>query len=359
MKDLDFDELDRAVNSLIAKTPGGSGADSSAVSLVTPDPANDPNLIPTTPVSAGLPTVPVIAPMPVVERPSTGRFMDVVHPSSDMRTSLMMPDRSPRPVMAPPVMKPIVPTPVSAPAPTEISWPDPIDFQGNNNKPAEEKDDDSDIDQISNDIAKSMGQTQNDPLESPFLSGAKVEKRPLGAFSDGPITSPSMSAVASTPMPQPGQMNGPKNDDPEDVNTPLPAELQNDLLSIESDSTTQTVKPAEPIVPASVSRPVAYTPIPTPIIAAPAISAPAQATIVAPVSAAVSTSTSIQPQYKEQPSTGDQKNGAIYDTKTYNKPMVRPTKKKSGWMWIIWIVIFLIVGAGVGAAVYFLVLPNL
>jgi hypothetical protein len=358
MKDLDFDELDRAVNSLIAKTPGGSGADSSTVPLVTPDPADDPNLIPTKPVSASLPTIPVVAPMPAVERPSTGRFMDVVHTSSDLRTSLMMPDRNPRPVMAPPVMKPVVPMPISAPAPVETSWPDPIDFQGNNNKPVEAKDDDSDIDQISNDIAKSMGQAQNDPLESPFLSGAKVEKRPLGAFSDGPMPSPSMPAMAPIPMPQPGQMNGPKNDNLDDINTPLPAELQNDLLSIESDSTTQPVNPAGFAAPVADSRPVVSAPV---ALAPAVVAAPvAPVAMIAPAASPVaSTSTSIQPQYKEQPSTGDQKNGAIYDTKTYNKPMVRPTKKKSGWMWIIWIVIFLIVGAGVGAAVYFLVLPNL
>jgi hypothetical protein len=62
---------------------------------------------------------------------------------------------------------------------------------------------------------------------------------------------------------------------------------------------------------------------------------------------------SIPQQYKEEPSTGDAKNGAIYDTDTYHhQPLAHPKKKKSGWMWVIWIILILIIGAAAGAALY-------
>jgi hypothetical protein len=388
VKDLDFDELDRAVNSLIAKTPNGvSGGNTNNTSVpivpdITPVPVIEP--VPTPPmqlpVGGGLPIVPIIAPTPVVERPNTGRFMDVVHPSSNMRTPFtgyeqppvqaVTPPTSPLPPMGPVPPVELVTSPITPMAPPDPiitekpsiidKWPDPIDFKGNNvtKDPSQvDKDDDADIDSISNDIANTLNQTSSDSPDSPFLSGAKVEKRPLGAFSSDQTTN-NGSTFQPTPLLAP---KIPATDSPSvsdsasiaaenpDENTPLPAELQNDLLSIESDSTTQ---PETPIVSTNITDvPVATTAtVNQPTVTA---STASNTTISTPVT------TSISPQYKEQPSTGEQKNGAIYDTKTYHKAMVRPAKRKSGWMWVIWIVIFLIVGAGTGAAVYFFVLPRL
>jgi len=60
-------------------------------------------------------------------------------------------------------------------------------------------------------------------------------------------------------------------------------------------------------------------------------------------------------QYEEQPSTGDQTNGAIYDTSTYHQPLdAKPAKKKSSALvWVLWIVVLLIVGATAGAAWFY------
>lgn len=116
MSDFDFDELDRAVN-------GALGGEEPAQAL----PAE-----PTTPAveekSAEKP-----ARTPAMRR-SSGRFMDVVHPSSDMR------GRS-----APP--NPVAHSPVMAPAVLS--------------EPAE-------------------ATQEIEPAGSPFLPDAKVEKRPLG-----------------------------------------------------------------------------------------------------------------------------------------------------------------------------------
>jgi hypothetical protein len=138
-----------------------------------------------------------------------------------------------------------------------------------------------------------------------------------------------------------------------DPKTPLPAELQNDLLKIEADSSTT---PEAPIVPETSADTPKHTESPaseTPV-ALPKLKDEVPATETA--SAAPS---SIVQQYKEQPSTGEQNTGAIYDTDSYHKTLVHPVKKKSGWLWVVWIAILLVVGGGVGAAMYFFVIPNL
>lgn len=73
----------------------------------------------------------------------------------------------------------------------------------------------------------------------------------------------------------------------------------------------------------------------------------------------VDSPTSISQQYQEKPNTGDQHSGAIYDTDSYHKAVVQPAKKGSGWLWVLWVVLLLAIGAGVGAAIYFFVLPIL
>ena len=111
MKDLDFDELDRAVNSLIAKGSAnakpdvGSARSASGVAYFEPvapaleqaaasEPLIPDTNAPTEPVAATTPPVAAAPAAPKIDRPDTGRFMDVVHPSSNMRTSLVMPERT-------------------------------------------------------------------------------------------------------------------------------------------------------------------------------------------------------------------------------------------------------------------------
>jgi hypothetical protein len=362
MKDLDFDELDRAVNSLITSIPGQTPNDTE------------------TPVPVATDDTPSISTVtsPVSQR-STGRFMDVVHPSSDMRTTAPIPERvsrqgmavNPTPLLEMPSLPPRVPasTPVDIP-PEQPTWPDPISFQEQQNNqavpqavpkeaPQEEsaKDEDADIDQINDDITNTLNQANNELPDSPFIPGTKVEKRPLGAFSSEP-TEPK----SETPVPEPNkpviagiglQSN--------EINTPFPAELQNNLLSIEADSVArpELLDAIDKSTVVNVASPeqVAVTPAPMPTIPT-TTTTPTPTPTIAPVPDNQPVSGSIAQQYKEQPSTGDQKTGAIYDTDSYHKTPLHSTKKKSGWMWVLWIVIILLVGAGAGAVVYFFVLTH-
>ena len=361
MKDLDFDELDRAVNSLISTTPASDNTASDEPKEKVLDLGDAPISQPSLTVPVVIPPVPpVVAKFQATPRPSTGRFMDVVHPSSNMRSSTVMPDRLTRPSIAPiPVGRPMVspnfsntsvsPAPKIAAAPTVNSWPTASD------------NDDADIDQISNDISKAMEDTSIAPMTSPFLPDAKVEKRPLGAFSSD-LTQPSaVEDVSAESSAGDTTVNNEQSDILQKLNNnnvaALPDELQSNLLKIEANDITPESDQIESPSPLSVSQQISEEPEESEITQ---VTLASSSTTEAPVinNPQPVAATSIPQQYTEQPSSGDQKTGSIYDTNSYHKALA-PTKKKSGWLWVLWIVLLLIIGAGSGAAVYFLVLPNL
>lgn len=288
MQDIDFDELDRAVNSV------GSPSQAPAVGRTSLGAHADSVHAPATSPSA----------LPDARRSSGGRFMDVVHPSSDMRSAPV--ERS-----APREAVPL--RPVESPERSSTDQPDPLDFHGftfETETPAEAP-------------APEQPAPQEDatqPLDSPFLADAKVEKRPLGAFS----TAEQPAAPAETPA-EPELLL----DAPDDI----------ELIEAESESTPES--PVVEEVPQEEAPAIVPTPDPTPI----------EQTPVGP--------TSITQQYKEQPSTVNQPSGAIFDTESYHKPVVPVPKKKSGAFVVIWIAALVLVGAGAGAAVYFFILPML
>lgn len=405
--DLDFDELDRAVNSLIASAPQTPASDEDKEKVLTLSETDEvPASLPVS-TSASAVTTPEITPVttrsaapaqPLAARRSSGRFMDVVHPSSDMRSA---PSNSgfttPRPTIS---LKPtganVTPEPFKEKtpepkAPTTIEdsaapshendWPDPLDFNAlsqehEDTSPTvaapvvapvippipeiEDESDDDDIDQIANAIDDSMKNGSEQALDSPFLPDAKVNKRPLGAFSDEaasadaitspitavPVTSPSTSllespsftapitSVKTAPAPSSAKPFGTPEAhlDTPVIEPPIPEELRSDLLSIESGNMPESTDALLPITPGEVTPARDDTP---------------------------TGPTAITQQYKEEPSTGDQQSGSIFDTKSYHKPLAHPAKKKSGWGWIPWIFIFIVLGGGVGLGVYYFVLPML
>lgn len=283
MQDFDFDEIDRAVSSSIKPTPK-TDDNSVSVNVSRPQPA--------------------VQDTPPAARRSSGRFMDVVHPSSDMR-SASPPERS-----APRAPEP--PKTDNEPPKVHTDWPDPLDFHGF--KDDEPKSDPEPVETKADEPTK--------PLESPFLSDAKVEKRPLGAFStnDAPEELPTPEEKAPEP--------------------PKPAKEPEEELLLEASD--EELLPAETETKEAEEPEAVAEPEPTP----------------APEDEPIGP-TSITQQYKEQPSTTDQPSGAIFDTEAYHQPLAHPEKKKSGALIIVWIVALILLGAGVGAGVYFFVLPML
>jgi len=219
--------------------------------------------------------------------------MDVVHPSSDMRSS-----STPVPERSVPRSEPEE----AVPTERKSDWPDPLDFHGFKDEP---------------ETAPEPAVIEEAPvnsLESPFLSDAKVEKRPLGGF---PTDTPAEP-------------------------TPLLEAPDEELLTAETEDKPEVESVSEPEVQEEVKPVIEPTPEPTP--------APVEETTVP---------ASITQQYKEQPSTTEQSSGPIFDTESYHQPLTHTPKKKSGALVVVWIAALILVGAGAGAAVYFFVLPML
>jgi hypothetical protein len=383
MKDLDFDELDKAVNSLmtsVPKTPPASSAQDEEKTLdIKPTLSDDEplsfdkldtataeavNEASTTEeqkndaVATTVANIPSSSSTPPPATRRSGRFMDVVHPSSDMKKVTT----SARPVSRQGVaVEPAIPTRPDAPrastpfasspetkgseqsekteSVTEDSlssggWPDPLEMTDFKDDVVPKEEEWS----VSN--SSSDHGTEPSPLVSPFLPDTKVEKRPLGSGalagneeSDGASDSkePHEDKTVDDPDDQ-----LPAN--PGDVALQLPEELQSDMMNVEADThmgvpKTELTHPSDEKLLESGLLP--QEPDTQPIVSTP----------TGPVS--------IPQQYREEPSTSDQKNGGIYDTDSYHRPLEHPAKKKSGWMWIVWIVVILLVGAGAGAGLYF------
>jgi hypothetical protein len=354
MKDIDFDELDKAVNSLMATAPELSASSTDDVKPETvldvssqPEPvASTPSepaepvvvttaetvsvtTVPAAPEASSAPAAPVA---PAVKR--TGRFMDMVHTSSEMK---------PRPVASTPPSREglsITPRPNSTTATPSVPAEDAVASSPAPSSETETPDIMPDPIDVSNAADTSMADlaSSTEPditaspvtAESPFIADAKVEKRPLNP---GTSVSESFdSQFASELNPDETSDQAPTDTDAgadEPPVTPQVPELSSDLVAIESND-----KLEEPVATQSTDTKQA---------------ASAVSTTTTPLGA-----TSIAKQYKSQPSTGDQSHAAIYDASEYPEPVAHPAKKKSGWLWVLWVVLLLGVGAGAAALLYFL-----
>lgn len=404
MKELDFDELDRAVNSLMAGVPANESKKSDdapeADATLTISPTLDENAKPDfakvdEKVAQSVSTPDPVNKIEVPSRPSVaapasrrgGRFMDVVHPSSDMKTSSSsVPARSvsrvgatispstnsvtastaessePAEVPSPNPVKTEETKPASLATDTSSTgdWPDPLDM-ANFKEPdttatssiTKETEPTSRPDVVEDEKEPAVEEVAPEtpaPLTSPFLSGAKVEKRPLGGLTpalDDTSSEESMRKDDHDILSQ----HDPEDQlpaDPEKVEVPLPEELRSDLMAIESGAQLQVSENQDVAAVQSAINEIKRDTDETVPSNEPKHEKKEQAT------PAVTGPASIAQQYKEEPSTGEQSNGAIYDTDTYHQPLAHPAANKSGWMWVVWIALILLLGAGGGAALYFL-----
>ena len=332
MSDIDFDELDRAVNGALG-----------SVSETTPTASPISGPVVDTPVSAPVQQTPPtiervertsLAPAPApssrpvavtgpAARRTSGRFMDMVHPSSDMRSQSSTPVAS---------------APLSAPVPTQFSAPRPVA-------------------PISPVVAPTPAPEPvvespawNEPLESPFLPDAKVEKRPLGGV-ETPSELSTFDFQGLLDEPEEELLEAPQPQERIEATTlPDPIDFAA-TTSVTEEVEPMVVEPQEPVK--AEELPVVEAPVEEAAIPTVVTPEQLQTAVEEPVGP-----TSITPQYKEQPSS-NQESGAMYDTESYHQPVVQPVKKKSGWFTVIWILLLVILGAGGGWAVYTYVLPML
>lgn len=353
-KDLDFDELDKAVTSLMGgvkdKDPEAKENNLDINTTLGPDESPSYQHLdqvagtigseaidrPEQTVSLGEDVTSPSATSPALKR--SGRFMDVVHPSSDMRPSPTQVSREGTTIDVPEALPPLDTTAGNLPSSSDA--------------PVEEADTD-DVPTVEEVKQPEVDKAPDEPLSSPFLPDTKVEKRPLGGLATDralveekaeakkePETEPTVDVPSEEPMIDQDSDTPAKKDEDEfskmdamaaepaknlnEVNEHIPEEYKNELLAVEQN----LAAPLDADEGSAVSESTPETP------AAPVIA-------------------SIPQQYQEKPSSGEQTSGAIYDTDNYHKPVSHPAEQKSGWMWVIVIIVLIVIGGLLGAAAYY------
>jgi hypothetical protein len=361
MKDLDFDELDQAVSSVLGKDQDTSKDEPAPKAA---DKSSDD-------AKAAEPTAVAIKPEPIVEKPADptpavapavspaqkrrGQFLDMVHPSADMRSRSTPSSGSSRPKLAPvsnnvvpdepakPAAKPVetpavavsttpepaltIPEPEKAtPEPADsvkaedakpadsakdITWPDPLDVMSSSDSKTDEEPE--------TEKSPEPTATPSEGSQTPFVTDAKVDKRPLGAFG---------AAESSTPAEEtPAAESGPVATDIDAQKPPetTPPELQPDVVAVEAAADREFAGEG-PIEQRGDDK---------------------QET---PAQEKSGLSQSIPQQYKTPTEAPDQTPHPVFDTQEYHQPLLPATSQKKGrsWLVVLIIVLLLAVGAGLG-----------
>ena len=283
MSDIDFDELDKAVNSLVGDDSDVKQNNTPSVSQSSAT-KND-SLEKEEKVSPTLPTR------------RAGRFMDMKHDSSDMQkkdSSLMTPSKTSIAPINPGIKKELEEDKKVQPETKPKSdWPDPIDSSKNDDEKSEDKEalpnvstdmpdpldhmskniDTVDKDSVDKDDEERKDRDEpvikpsdekdepeldyeetetkkDDKKESPFIDDAKVDKRPLGGFSsESPVDPPSEVVEKKDKKNEDALEDDTKKEDgiaqpaPEPIE--LPPELDKDLVAIEAGEALEVQKPVE------------------------------------------------------------------------------------------------------------------
>jgi|GEM_PF-6491327 hypothetical protein len=402
MKDFDFDELDKAVSSALSDGDTKNSVNPVPAQQPVANSGNNeilkhsmgrfmdvvkPSLLSNTDTTAPMPTQRQNISIEPISKPSQQNSIDGIvsgnvastsaKPWSTLATDnseIALDNKSNDLPMTEPKDEDILPA-------EEHSMPDPIDFfnktvdansgevniantiisqstsDNNNSRKTLDNSEDSDINKIAEELNKSIKAIDasnivkddttvgnaNDGLVngSPFLSSAKVEKRPLGAYSDQVQDSPNLESQSLQVTNEASDSNDNRQfDQPNQDN--YSEEMQGKLMEIESapisnDSSLSSLEinneasakqDNQPIV--SQSNPVT-------------------------VSSAIA---SIPQQYQEADKDNKTVNSGIYDAENH-QPVKYPAKQKSGGMVILWILLLIIIGGAAGAAIYFFVLPLL
>ncbi len=267
MSDIDFEELDKAVNSLVGGSPKDEKKEQTSESNEAPKSVGSVSKPEATPTSPNLPSR------------RAGRFMDMKHDSSDMTK-----DNSPSLITSTkttiaPISKNIKAEPKSDAAAIEetakndwseskeggsdddeehdnttspdTNMPDPIDHFESKQKETDDKSEESSKESDNkpdkhDEPERKFEETDNkrdehekdDSKPSPFIDDAKVEKRPLGGFS------------SESPVDPPKKDEESKDGEEQTVEAPatpieLPPELDKNLVAIEAGEAPEVTKVPE------------------------------------------------------------------------------------------------------------------
>ena len=350
MGDIDFDELDKAVNSLMGQNavkdkveqPGASHASTASAPAQQPEPT--PAVEPPTSSAASLetPVAPVAAPAAV--RRSSGRFMDVI-PSNNRYTSS-------RPTPTAPARREAAPIAPDAPAVAVDQTAIPSESFSQNTV---------DLDQnFDNNFTNDTPVDEAAPLSSPFLEGVEIDKRPLGSPAIDSDVLPTQEVDPGV-MPDPidfSQQNtdevqqdlggdpwgaGPQQEDVV-IQDPVQPEFSPEMLAVEKMSFEKDEVIESQVSLGDEAQPVVQETEP--------VAQPAE--VAAKETAAPLASGDIAQQYSPSAEAAPEPS-AVFDAASETPATLNhPVKKKSGWSVIFWILLMIIVGVGGGVAVWFI-----
>ncbi len=376
MTEIDFEELDKAVNSMMADVGKTDSPASVASSNTSTTPAVPVARSPDT--SASNSTValsvnndrvkPSSSPLPTKRR---GQFMDIVRPTGSKPTTI--PSHRQGVTIAPSATATsVADTAVEAPAITSTSfvsaepfestgktssvnatveysstdasepevvsereWPDPIDF-ANYNQQSQNIDTSTANEEPGEVPSAETPESESSSLDSPFLPDAKPEKRPLGALVNTEESGTSAVDVSATSLTA-------ELSEPMATTISFPAEFHDNVVAIESESTTQSTRESDVVESTTSGEENPAMTVEMPKIVEP--QPPAE----------VLAGGAIPQQYKEQLNTGDQTSGSIYDTANYHMAIEAHAtggKKTAALKMVVWGLLLLVLGAGVGAGIF-------
>jgi hypothetical protein len=329
MSDIDFDELDKAVNNLMGSVnPKDKEPEPNTVNInSTLDPNEKPSfdkLNDATKEISGSPAetpdtgaapveAPKLSPAPPMPRPrqNPGRFMDVVHPFGDMRSTTAG---------------------VSA-APTATVRP----LSGERLE--------------TNQHASGNDATEPDP-QTPFLpdANAKVSKRPLGAAS-WPFgrSSEDMDALRQEEV-ETNELQ-PKPNETVAINSEGEPERNKEELGLDElppDPTHIDTEPTDEDVKLQSIETMEVEGIP---------GEDESKALIQKVESGDTENLRSDDDKDEKkhkkPEEHEAASGAIYDVKNYHQPLAYPPKQKSGWGTVIIILSIIVICVAIGAAVFF------
>lgn len=355
MDDINFDELDKAVASA-AQSSTAVQAEEPVEAVGAPSNSVEP------PVSS--------APIATKRR---GQFMDMVHPSSDMsktpavssgvrRQAPAVQPLNPSIVETSSTPVPVDTSPATTASPSDYTWPDPIDtsttLPDNEDLAATEEVTVETVengfmssvspvtateqveavvssDDISTDTANNDEAAQPETQESPFVEGAEVEKRPLGAFASPASEEEVVPESLQTPVAEVEVSE--QTESTETVGSTVEVET---VPAIDRSAETVEVEQTEAV------ETVTEQPIGT--IEAQSMPQPDEGT-----------AQSIPQQYRaeEEVTTVDAEEHAVFDTESYHQPLPLPEKSRGGHkllMYTLLAVLMLAIGAAAGYAIFVL-----
>lgn len=358
MKDLDFDELDQAVSSVLGantqpKQDDDAPADKADTPAAKPEPET-PKVDEKPKVEEKAPTATPAA-SPAVRR--RGQFLDMVHPSADMTSRLPVTSPAARKQLAPvssdisslkpaptptpaevskvedeaPVVEAPTPAPsvekVDTPEPVQdksadepqksddVKWPDPLDLAG----PAQPE-----IPATVPEPEHAPEEAPVEPATTPFVPDVKVDKRPLGGVSPQPAEAAHESETKPEPetsVAEPAESTE-TPDDEQKAPVVTPPELQPDVVSVEA--------------------------------AADREFAPDGSDTETTDDTNKGMAQSIPQQYKTPDAKPDTATHPVFDTEEYHQPLLpaHGKKKSKGWLIVLIILGLLVVGAALGYVAY-------